>query len=173
MRHLLIPALVLTVACEDAQSEHTQECDSIDIVELTIGDQTYGYRFEPDAEAPVVDPIVVPPNSTLDVSVRFFEGPGSWVDRTSEVLDGADFHQVFMGSRLMVGFSYDDDDSMGFPVGLQGQIDTRGPGTGVFEVVLQHFEQKYLALDDVYRATGAQSLPGEVDVAATFPITIQ
>jgi len=86
---------------------------------------------------------------------------------TEEIEEEKDEHQFFfvVGSGLDVTTSYDDQDSLGFPVGLSFTLTAGSASGGDFTVNLRHEPTK--------PNTGINDAGGETDIEETFVITVQ
>lgn len=144
------------------------------------------------------DAIVLTSGTTYALAVEFLnelEEPAE--DITAEVREEAEAHQVFVTGSAVDGpatpsrpdapleHAYADSESTydadatgdDLPVGLAGTITARAAGSGTLEVTLRHLPelngqpQKVAGLAEMLGA--GQPLPGDVDAAVEFELTVQ
>lgn len=124
--------------------------------------------------APVITTAPLQAGITYDVSVRFLNESVSPIEEiTDEIEAEDDHHQLFYKwnpEGLFSGFSYQDFDHEGKPLGLKTRLTTGSAGNGKWTVILLHEPNK--------SASGvAEGNPdnagGDTDVDVTFNVTIQ
>jgi hypothetical protein len=140
--------------------------------------------------SPVIDPIELDAGSTWDVEITFLnalEDPPE--DLTVEVAAESSEHQVFFYGTAVSGpasdvvdaaltHAYADTDAGGLPIGLQNTM-VGAAGSGDLTVMLRHLPEedgsavKVAGLAEELAANGASGLPGDVDLLAVFPVTVQ
>lgn len=184
MRFLPSLLLLLSVtACQDVEDPEEENVEEvITTVNLTFtgpDGAVEGSWADPEDDG---SPVVVSPelaaNTEYQVSVEFLnelEDPAE--DITEEIDDEADEHQVFFTTDVVV--AYNDEDSIGLPLGLDVTLTTGDEGTEDLTITLQHMPaldgvaQKEAGLAEQAAADGVSSLPGDVDVSITIPMTVQ
>ncbi|MEX1365489.1 MAG: hypothetical protein AB1Z98_20345 [Nannocystaceae bacterium] len=165
------------------------------------GGDSIQVRFDdPDGDGGVsgtADPLVLTAGTTYDLSVGFSNGlvdPPE--DIGEEVAEEAEEHQLFVTGTGVSGPAAGDDpgalvvhayadvesdygpnEGDDLPVGLTNTITAAMAGAGTFEVRLQHLPelngaaQKTAGLAESLAA--GEALPGDVDAAVTFELTVQ
>jgi hypothetical protein len=144
------------------------------------------------------DPIVLALGTTYDLDVAFLDelqDPAE--DITREVQEEAEEHQVFVTGAAVEGpgtvadptapvlHAYGDTESQygadavgdDLPVGLAGTITARVAGTGTLVITLRHLPelngQPQKTADLAERIAAGEPLPGDVDAAVEFELTVQ
>lgn len=177
---LLLPLAVLGCT-ETTEPTEVQERQIVTTIEVTIDGTAYTWDDpENDGLDPIVDPIVLPADASLPLSLRFFNALQEPAEELTERFrSNADFHQVFYGTGQQAGFTYTDTDSNGLPLGLSGTLDTSATAsTGELRVILRHMPvqddeaQKVAGLEDTFYADGETALPGSSGADVTFELTI-
>tara|TARA_B100000965_G_C19562772_1_gene745326 strand:- start:909 stop:1469 length:561 start_codon:yes stop_codon:yes gene_type:complete len=88
---------------------------------------------------------------------------------TEEVEEEADEHQFFVtpggGIADIIGIEYLNNDSSGYPLGTQFELNTLGSGNGTLTFTLRHEPKK--------PNTGPSDAGGETDIEASFNVTIE
>ncbi len=90
---------------------------------------------------------------------------------SAEVEEEADEHQFFFSTNISgMTISYDDMDSMGFPVGLRTIINTGSAGSGILTIILRHEPAK--AASNVSNGDIGNA-GGETDIEVNFSISVE
>lgn len=190
--------LLLTAACNDATDPDVpdNENEVITTVRLTLTPPdgpaaTFTWADPENDGTPVIDAITLTSGTAYDLSVAFLnelETPTE--DLTEEVADEADQHQVFFTGAGIAGpasthadpvatHAYDDTDDLGYPVGLTNTLTTQRAGTAALTVTLRHLPPeggtpvKTADLAETVAASGFGAIPGDVDAAVSFDLTVQ
>jgi hypothetical protein len=143
------------------------------------------------------DPIALALGTTYDLDVAFLDElqePAE--DITREVQEEAEEHQVFVTGTAVEGpgsvaspiapvlHAYGDSESQygadavgdDLPVGLAGTITARVAGTGTLAITLRHLPelngQPQKTADLAERLAAGEPLPGDVDAAVEFELTV-
>jgi hypothetical protein len=144
------------------------------------------------------NPIVINSGATYDLSIDFLDAlVDPAIDIGAEVAEEAEEHQIFITGTGLEGpataaspsaplqHAYTDlesdygENAVGddLPVGLSNTIVGRTPGAGTFVVTLRHLPelngepQKVAGLAEQLAA--GEPLPGDVDAAVEFELTVQ
>jgi hypothetical protein len=200
--HPILLAILVTLgasACTDTENpDEVNEGEVITTVVLTFAPQGGGDPLEfrwadPESDGdPLIDDIVLPDSDDFDLAISFLnelEEPPE--DIGAEVAQESDEHQVFITGTAVEGpamvpnaaavvvHAYSDTDVNGFPVGLDSEITTLGPGSGTFVVTLRHLPPE----GDVAIKTGTlasevveggfDGIPGDTDAQVTFDLAVQ
>lgn len=165
------------------------------------GDPVVAAFSDPDGDGGVSgssDPIVLSTGTTYDLSIGFAnELVSPAEDIGAEIAQEAEAHQIFVtgtavegpataaapGAPLLQAYADVESDygtnAVGddLPVGLAHTVAARAAGTGTFVVTLRHLPelngapQKEPGLAEQLAA--GELLPGDVDAAVTFELTVQ
>ena len=88
---------------------------------------------------------------------------------TEEVEEESDEHQFFVtpggGIADIIGIEYLNNDSSGYPLGTQFELNTLGSGNGTLTFTLRHEPKK--------PNTGPSDAGGETDIETSFDVTIE
>ena len=88
---------------------------------------------------------------------------------TEEVEEESDEHQFFVtpggGIADIIGIEYLNNDSSGYPLGTQFELNTLGSGNGTLTFTLRHEPKK--------PNTGPSDAGGETDIETSFNVTIE
>jgi len=181
---LFLIAITLLVAfisaCRDKDIDIPNEEELITTVDIRLipvgGGEDAVLRFrDPDGDGglpPQITADPLSPATTYDISITLLnEAADPVVDITPEVeAEGADHQFFFSFEGVAVAYTYADQDENGFPVGLQGRLETMGTGQGMLTLVLRHLPVK----DAAGVADGdLTNAGGETDIEISLPITIQ
>ncbi len=190
----VLPALACGHADDGYDQGNENEVITTVALEFTpvAGGPTIVAEFDdPDGdggEAPTVDEINLAAGSYL-LEVRLenrLEDPPE--DITQEVADEADEHLLFFTGSAAFGpasdssgaplsQAYDDEDSLGLPIGLQNTIEASS-GAGDLVVTLRHLPtvggeaQKTANTPTEVRASGFSAIGGTSDAQVTFSVTV-
>lgn len=185
MKNILFFILVLTLfaSCvknEDPDGENEEELITTLIMQLTPNNGTGVVNLEfvdldgDGGNPPTISGGTLAINTTYTAEITVLnESESPAEDITEEILEEADEHQFFLtlSGSLDLNWSYLDEDSEGYPVGLSMQLVTGATaGTGTLRVTLRHEPNKSAA--NVAGGNIANA-GGETDIEVDFPITIQ
>jgi len=88
---------------------------------------------------------------------------------TEEVEEESDEHQFFVtpggGIADIIGIEYLNNDSSGYPLGTQFELNTLGSGNGTLTFTLRHEPKK--------PNTGPSDAGGETDIETSFNVTVE
>ena len=127
-----------------------------------------------DGEDGPAAPVITPANAVLSASTTYNGSIVLWNDtetppenKTEEIEDEDEEHQFFytVSNGLNIMTEYEDFDDDTNPLGLAFTLTTGAASTGNLTVTLIH--------EPVKPNTGLGDAGGEVDIAATFNVTIQ
>jgi len=181
MRYALMIGLLAVTACDNVEDpedgENEEEVITTVVLTLDDGSGATEYRWaDPEDDGnPVIDDITLAAGTTYTGTVEFLnelEDPAE--DITAEIEDEADEHQVLFtyGSELTVNTT--DTDGNGLPIGLAFELTATADAD--LTITLRHLPEedgtavKVDGLQEDAQANGVDSLPGDTDVTATFPI---
>lgn len=178
---MLLGMSVLFVQCDKAKDvEPDDENELITTVQLNFMEsgstaaQTFTFRdIDGDGGNPpsVFEKITLKPNTTYTLTVDLKdESKTPAEDITKEVKEEADEHLfVFTPSPAsLLTYTYGDQDSRNFPIGLTGTAKTGAAGTGKLKVVLRH--QPPMNGNAVKNGTPG---PGSDDVNLDFDLEVK
>lgn len=117
------------------------------------------------------DKVVLKPNTSYTLTVEVIDDSKTPpLDITKEIKEEADTHLfVFTSSPAsLLTYTYGDQDSRNFPVGLTGTARTGAAGTGKLKVQLRH--QTPVGCNRVKNGTSA---PGSDDVNLDFEVEVK
>ncbi len=193
---LVLAGLVGLAGCDVSNPDDPEnEQEVITTVTLTFSPQGGGAdvvasHADPENDGdPVIDAIALDVGVTYDLAVQFLnelEDPAE--DITEEVDEEADDHQVIVYGDAVTGpgsdsagafvtHAYSDQDSNGFPVGLESTIVVDAAGTGEFRLMLRHLPeedgaaQKNGTIAEDFAEGGSSAIGGDVDVDIVFDLT--
>lgn len=164
------------VSCKDSV-EPEEENELITTVKLsfTAGGKTLVYSYKDlDGDGgnfPVIDKIVLSPNTDYIVSTEFLdESKTPVVSITQEILAEADEHLViYTPSTPNIGtFTYSDKDKNGLNIGLKGNFKTNAAQNGSLKVQLRHQPEV-----NGKRVKDGSITPGSDDVNISFMVEIK
>lgn len=147
---LLGSATLLLTACDKEDGIEENEEEVITTVQLSFapvgGGTTAVYKYEdldgPGGSNPVVDPIVLVPNKTYNVTLQLLNKSANPVeDITVEVAEESASHRFYYtpsaGSNITI--SNLNNDSNGTPLGITSTWVTTAAATGSVRVTLRHY----------------------------------
>lgn len=164
------------VSCKDSV-EPEEENELITTVKLsfTAGGKTLVYSYKDldgdGGNVPVIDKIVLSPNTDYIVSTEFLdESKTPVVSITQEILAEADEHLViYTPSTPNIGtFTYSDKDKNGLNIGLKGNFKTNAAQNGSLKVQLRHQPEV-----NGKRVKDGSITPGSDDVNISFMVEIK
>lgn len=120
----------------------------------------------------ITNPVTLTANGSYNVTVAFLDETKSPAENiTLEVEEEGDEHQLFfIANNINFTYQYDDQDSNGKPIGLEGSVLVSSAGTGTLQVLLIHEPNKSATGVSAGDPTNAG---GETDISVTFNVTIQ
>jgi hypothetical protein len=177
---LLFATMLLMSACSDDDPSFENEEELITTVRITFvevdeagGEVGDAFSFEwvdmdgpVGGGTPVIDPIILSANKTYRYDLEFFnelEDPVE--DITEEIREEDDEHIICFTTAGGVNLTITrtDVDGDGLLLGLEGTFATGNASEGSVTVILKHQPG----------VKNGECGPGETDVEATFPLTIQ
>lgn len=177
---LLFAMSLVLGACkkkDEHDHEHTHEAITKVVVRFTAGSQNVTMTWEdPDGIGglpPTIQNGTLKPATTYDIDISLAGKDGK--DLTGEIIEDADFHQVYYGfsSTLFSSFEYKDQDKKGRPLGLKARVTTiNSTGGGNLQLILVHEpakSQNLPATPWVYN----QNIGGEQDFNITFNVQVR
>jgi hypothetical protein len=176
--HLLCSVLLVSAvfSCKDAEVD-PEENELITTVKLEFTNgatvSTFSWK-DADGDggsAPVVDKIILKPNTEYSVKVSFLdESKSPAEDITAEVREESHEHLVVFtpSPSSLVAYTYLDKDANNFPIGLSGKVNTGAAGTGKLKVQLRH--QPPVNGANVKNGTAA---PGSDDANVDFDVELK
>lgn len=193
--------LLSLFACADVEDDHDHDHDHdhevITRVELELtptegGDPIVAVFSDPDnAGEGTADSLSLPSTGAFDLSILLFnELEEPMEDLTDTIgVDGAEEHQIFFtgdvdseasdSAGALIEIRYDDADSNGLPIGMANTLSVLAAGSGELTLSLRHLPpvgdvaQKEAGLADTVASEGIVALPGDTDIAVTFPVEVQ
>lgn len=179
---LLLGGLLSTTACkENADPEPELEQELITTVVLRLEPADKGQQVTvtwrdldgPGGQAPVIDNLVLKPNTVYNASLSFLDEsmPAHGAhDITEEIRTEGSEHEVFYvvtgGANVSFAKNVQTDlDSNNRPIGLETVATTAAASTGAVRIVLKHQPGLKTAFSTIET--------GETDVDVTFPTVIQ
>lgn len=178
---MLLAVSLFFVACKkkddhDHDHEHTHDVITKVVVRFTAGSETVTMSWEDSdgigGNPPTVQSAPLKPATTYDIDISVAGEGGK--DITGEIIEDADFHQVYYGfpNTLFSSFQYKDQDSKGKPIGLKARVTTANAGGGNLQLILVHEPAKSQNLPTtpwVYNP----NIGGEQDFNITFNIQLR
>jgi hypothetical protein len=127
------------------------------------------------SEPPVIDEIVLEPNSHYNLGLELIDGSSTVPkDITDEIIAEGDEHQFFFlkseDVEEAINFTYSDHDEDQKPIGQLTRIETGSVAIGSLEIVLRHQPDKDASGVDQGEIENAG---GETDVQVEFPLSIE
>ncbi len=178
---LLLGGLLATSACKekvDPEPEHEQELITTVVLRLEPVDKgqqvtvTYRDLDGPGGQAPVIDNLVLKPNTVYNASLSFLDEsmPSHAHDITEEIREEGSEHEVFYvvtgGANISFAKTVQTDmDANNRPIGLETVATTAAASTGAVRIVLKH--------QPGLKSASSTIETGETDVDITFPTVIQ
>lgn len=176
--YLLCSVLLVGAAlsCKDAEVD-PEENELITTVKLefTSGSTVSTFSWK-DADgdggsAPVVDKIVLKPNTEYSVKVSFLdESKSPAEDITEEIREESDEHLVVFTASpsSLLTYTYLDKDANNYPIGLSGKVNTATAAAGKLKVQLRH--QPPVSGVNVKNGTAT---PGSDDTNVDFDVELK
>ena len=169
--------IVLTSCDKDDDTPPENEQELITTVKLTLTNTaiasdvvtaTWRDNDGPGGAAPVIQDLVLRPNSVYEGSVEFLDEstPSDVEDITEEVEEEGADHQIYYipsGANLTVTEYNTDINSL--PLGTEATFTTGAAGAGSLRVLLKHKPGTKAANDP--------NTKGETDIDVNFPVRIQ
>tara|TARA_X000000368_G_C22769478_1_gene596529 strand:- start:154 stop:714 length:561 start_codon:yes stop_codon:yes gene_type:complete len=180
--YALLALPLIIVSCsknEDDTPEPVNEEEVITTMTITLtpkeGSGTITLQTKDlDGDGPNAPVITVSGNLKNEVfytgSVVFLNETESPAENiTEEVEEESDEHQFFVtpggGIADIIGIEYLNNDSNGYPLGTQFELNTLGSGNGTLTFTLRHEPKK--------PNTGPSDAGGETDIETSFDVTIE
>ena len=180
--YALLALPLIIVSCsknEDDTPEPVNEEEVITTMTITLtpkeGSGTITLQTKDlDGDGPNAPVIYVSGNLKNEVfytgSVVFLNETESPAENiTEEVEEESDEHQFFVtpggGIADIIGIEYLNNDSSGYPLGTQFELNTLGSGNGTLTFTLRHEPKK--------PNTGPSDAGGETDIETSFNVTIE
>lgn len=173
---------LFALACSDVKDPHDHDHDHgeevITRVVLSVTDsmsdtQEFTWSDVEGTADAVVDDIVLTAGETYDVQVAFWNDLSEPAENmTSEIVDEADEHQIFVFAPAFVETVIVDTDENGLDLGLEQQWSALEPGSDTLSVGLRHMPEE----DGTAVKTAdidVDNLPGEWDVYVDFAVTVE
>lgn len=176
----VILSSVILVSCDKDTPEIPLEPEVITTLNYTLtptgGGSSITLSFRDldgdGGNAPVIEGGVLAANQTYEGSLELLnETEAPIEDITEEIEEEDEEHQFFFQTNLSdLTITYNDQDSMGNPVGLSSTLTTGDAASGTLTIILRHKPMK--SADGVSSGdiTNAQ---GETDIQVIFPIDVQ
>jgi len=174
---------IITVSCRKEPATPINEEELITTMILTaqkLGTTTVqNFVFnDPDGGggiAPTIDSLILDKAAQYDFTITLLNIQATPADTISNaVLEEGDVHQFFYQSiadTVLSGFTYQDTDINGKPIGLAFRLNTSNlGGSGKLKIILRHQPNKSgvnVSNGDITNADG------ETDVEVDFPVRLQ
>ena len=169
-------------ACSDVKDphdhDHDHEHEAMNRVVLTFADTqgfgTHDFTWEdPNGDGnSTVEDIVLTAGETYEVQVTIWNDLSSPSEEvTSEIIDEADEHQIFVTAPDFIDYSILDADANGLDLGLEQEW-VVSAGDGTITIGLRHMPEE----DGVSVKTAdmdLDNLPGAWDFNIDFPIIVE
>lgn len=187
--------LLLGLACIDPTDPTTTNdnefISTVDLVATGSDGSTLAATWDDEQGNVTVDTLTLVRGVTYTVAIAVWNGAEDpAVDMTPEISAEADEHQYFFyGDAIegpanpdnvtaLVAQSYIDEDSVGFPVGLEVELEGLVAGSADMTLLLRHMPPedgtpvKTGELAALLAKEGEAGLPGSTDIAADFPVEV-